>query len=185
LIFYAGINLGFGSGYKSQVNEVLLQTACFDLLTELHSIDLRNQFNSEIIKPNSEQKTAEDLLIIDSPFSPDSPFVAIDDSILANPDSSDLGKILDSSNVIGSLKGKDSLKTKVKVNQDSLRLFQMSLDSSARLEYFRYQREDVPYTTLSHKKKSKFFIEPSPSYKTRKLQLIRPESLLRLKNNCR
>ncbi|MFZ1518001.1 MAG: cell surface protein SprA [Ignavibacteriaceae bacterium] len=171
MIFYAGINLGFGSGYKSQVNEVLLQTACFDLLTELHSIDLRNQFNSEIIKPNSEQKTAGNLLIIDSPFSPDSPFVAIDDSILANPDSSDLGKILDSTNVIGSLKGKDSLKTKVKVNQDSLRLFQMSLDSSARLEYFRYQREDVPYTTLSHKKKSKFFIEPSPSYKTRTITI--------------
>ena len=47
----------------------------------------------------------------------------------------------------------------------------MSQDSTARLQYFRYQREDYPYTTLTQKKKSKFFIEPSPTYKTRKVTI--------------
>lgn len=47
----------------------------------------------------------------------------------------------------------------------------MSLDSTARLQYFRYQREDIPYTTLAQKKRSKFFVEPSPAYKTRKVTI--------------
>ncbi|MCK7524635.1 MAG: hypothetical protein MZV64_46975 [Ignavibacteriales bacterium] len=53
--------------------------------------------------------------------------------------------------------GKDSLKTKVKVNQDSFRLVQMALDSTARLQYFRYQREDVPYHFITAKEKIKVF----------------------------
>ena len=167
MVFYAGINLGFGSVYESQVNEVMLQAACFDLLSDLRNFNLHNQFDSGLISPHPEQKKPDELLIIDNSFSPDSPFVAIDDSILSLTDSTDLTGLLDSSKV----KGTDSLKTKVKVNQDSLRLVQMALDSTARLQYFRYQREDVPYTTLKQKKKSNFFVEPSATYKTTKVTI--------------
>ena len=167
MVFYAGINLGFGSVYESQVNEVMLQAACFDLLSDLRNFNLHNQFDSGLISPQPEQKKPDELLIIDNSFSPDSPFVAIDDSILSLTDSTDLTGLLDSSKV----KGTDSLKTKVKVNQDSLRLVQMALDSTARLQYFRYQREDVPYTTLKQKKKSNFFVEPSATYKTTKVTI--------------
>jgi cell surface protein SprA len=177
LIFYAGINLGFGSGYRSQVNEAMLQAACFDLLTDLRNFNLHKQYDAEIIKPNSVQ-TQNDLLLIDNPSSPDSPFVAIDDSIitvtdsiLTAPDSTDINNLMDSTKVLQTVKGKDSVKTVVKVNQDSLRIFQMSLDSTARLQYFRYQREDVPYTSLMQKKKSKFFVEPSASYKSRSITI--------------
>ncbi|MEO8231522.1 MAG: cell surface protein SprA [Ignavibacteriota bacterium] len=187
MIFYAGINLGFGSEYKSQVNEVMLQAACYDLISDLRNFNLHNQYDTGLIKPETEKKQSNDLTIIDNSFSPDSPFVAIDDSIISLTDSTALINLLDSTNIIedsvlflndssalsnllDSTKvlgtGKDSSKTKVKINQDSLRLVQMALDSTARLEYFRYQREDIPYTTLKQKRKSKFFVEPSPNYKT-------------------
>ncbi|HEX9250596.1 MAG TPA: cell surface protein SprA, partial [Ignavibacteriaceae bacterium] len=163
MIFYAGINLGFGSGYKSQVNEAMLQAACYNLISDLRNLNYNNEYDAGIIKPDSEKKKNEALSITDNSFSPDSPFAAIDDSIFSPEDSSGLSNLLDSTKVTG----KDSLKTKVKVNQDSLRLVQMALDSTARLQYFRYQREDVPYTTLKQKKKSKFFVEPSPTFKSR------------------
>jgi len=167
VIFYAGINLGFGSGYKSQVNEAMLQAACYDLISDIQNLNHNNQYDIGLIKPYSEQKKSNELFIMDNSFSPDSPFVAIDDSILSPVDSTDLNKLLDSTSVTG----KDSLKSKVKVNQDSLRLVQMALDSTARLQYFRYQREDVPYTSLQQKKKSKFFVEPSPTYKSRTISI--------------
>ena len=170
MMFYAGINLGFGSGYKSQVNEAMLQAACYNLLSELHNFSFRNQYDSEITMQNPEYN-ATDLLLVDNPFPPDSPFVAKEDSILTFPDSTNSNLLFDSTSVQDTVVEKDSLKIKVEVNQDSLRIFQMSLDSTARLQYFRYQREDVPYTSLRQKKKSKFFVEPSPSYKTRTITI--------------
>ena len=155
MMFYAGINLGFGSGYKSQVNEAMLQAACYNLLSDLQNFNATNQYDSELVKSNPESND-NDLLLISNPFPPDSPFVAKDDSILSLTDSTNLNLLLDSTSVLDTVISKDSLKIKVKVNQDSLRLVQMSLDSTARLQYFHYQREDVPYTSLRQKKKSKF-----------------------------
>ena len=133
VIFYAGINLGFGSGYKSQINEAMLQAACYDLLSDLQKINDNNQYDTGIIKSKSEQKKFDNSFIIDHSFPPDSPFVAKDDAAFSQVDSTDLSKLLDSASVTN----KDSIKSKVKVNQDSLRLLQMALDSTARLQYFR------------------------------------------------
>ncbi len=47
----------------------------------------------------------------------------------------------------------------------------MSADSTNRITYFRYQRKDVPYVQLGEKKKSKFFIEPSPGLKQRRVTI--------------
>lgn len=161
-MFYAGINLGFGSGYESQVNEAMLQSACYDLISYLHSFQVPNQINP--ILPNSVINNQEknDHILINEYASPDSPLVATDDSILT---------VTDSTLLVDSTKIKETLTKKVKVNEDSLRLVRMSQDSTARLQYFRYQREDYPYTTLAQKKKSKFFIEPSTTYKTRKVTI--------------
>ena len=40
---------------------------------------------------------------------------------------------------------------------DTVKIDSMALDSTARLEYFRYQREDKPYLEIGKKKSSKFF----------------------------
>ncbi|MDP2362348.1 MAG: hypothetical protein Q8M94_01125, partial [Ignavibacteria bacterium] len=124
MVFYAGMNLGFGSGYKSQVNEAMLQAACYDLLTDLHNFNIRNHYDSELVKPNPEHNH-NDLLLINNSFPPDSPFVAKDDSILTTPDSpfvvkddsiltvsdsTDLINLLDSTSIMQTDKGKDSLK---------------------------------------------------------------------------
>jgi len=161
LLFYAGISLGFGSDNKSQVNEAMLQEACFDFLGNLRSFDSKNKNPLDFIQPNSDQQSQKDLLLISSSSIPDSPDVVIPDSIFIPPDSTSFIK----------KDGKDSLKLKVKVNEDSIRIFKMSLDSSARLEQFRYQRVDVPYISLYQNKKSKFFVEPSPTYKTRTITI--------------
>ena len=62
----------------------------------------------------------------------------------------------------------------------------MALDSTARLEYFRYQREDVPFTSLQQKKKSKFFVEPSPTYKSRTVTIDSTGKFVEIKEyDCR
>ncbi|HQF42941.1 MAG TPA: cell surface protein SprA, partial [Ignavibacteriaceae bacterium] len=169
-MFYAGINLGFGSGYESQVNEAMLQAACFEFLSSQQSFELPNQL-SPIQQSTVPDKQKENLSVLFNDYSyPDSPIVAIDDSVLFIKEDS-IHIAADSLHLTDSTKISDPFSKNIKVNEDSLRLFKMSLDSTARLQYFRYQREDLPYTTLAQKKKSKFFVEPSPTYKTRKVTI--------------
>ena len=59
----------------------------------------------------------------------------------------------------------------LKVSQDTIKVDWRMLDSTARLEQFRYQREDKSYVELQRKKQSKFFIEPTSSYKTRTVRI--------------
>ena len=73
-----------------------------------------------------------------------------------------------------SLKGKvskeDSLKAQVRL--DSLkRIEEMSKDSTARIEYFRYHRQDSPSVRFDPTKRSSFFVYPSESMLTRQVTL--------------
>lgn len=171
VIFYAGINLGFGSGFESQVNEQMLQSACLNLLSDLRNINLKDQENSNLVHSTNSVSNQNELTLLNTPAIPDSPDVKIPDSLSSLPDSSALRKLNDSTSAFDKLKlkGKDSLK--VKINADSLKLVKMSLDSTDRLKYFHYQREDLPYVSLKQKKKSKFFVEPSPTLKTRTITI--------------
>lgn len=172
-MFYAGINLGFGSGYESQVNEAMLQSACYDLISYLHSFQLPNQPDPILPTAVINNKQKDDIILIDEYASPDSPLVATDDSILT---------VNDSTLLVDSTKIKETLTKKVKVNEDSLRLVRMSQDSTARLQYFRYQREDYPYTTLTQKRNQSFLLNHRQHIKRVRLQLIQPGSLLRSLN---
>ncbi len=172
-MFYAGINLGFGSGYKSQVNEAILQSACFNLCSYINSINQQKYQQPDLQHPNVTKPNTAELTLLNNPAILDSPDVSIHDSILIKQDSTKLKSITDSTKNLISVTGKskDSIKVKTKVNLDSLKLWQMSLDSTNRLKYFHYQRQDLPYVTYWQKKKSKFFVEPSPSFITRTITI--------------
>ena len=54
----------------------------------------------------------------------------------------------------------DSLRS---ISADSMRIDSMMIDSTARLEYFRYHRDDEPAVQFDPKKPSAFFAQPSSS----------------------
>ncbi|MBZ0199538.1 MAG: cell surface protein SprA, partial [Ignavibacteriaceae bacterium] len=51
--------------------------------------------------------------------------------------------------------------------KDTVKFDPRSLDSTSRLKYFRFQREDRPYITLGRKKESKFFASPPETTRKR------------------
>ncbi|GAB4290348.1 MAG: cell surface protein SprA [Ignavibacteriaceae bacterium] len=66
-----------------------------------------------------------------------------------------------------SLFAADSLSTDSSLTKaDSL-----AIDSTARLKYFRYHREDLPYVKLKKSKQSSFFINPSDRYIKRVIEI--------------
>lgn len=54
-----------------------------------------------------------------------------------------------------------------KVKKDTVKVDLLKLDSTARIKYFHYQRDDKPYLTLKPQKKRSFFAEPSETIKKR------------------
>jgi cell surface protein SprA len=54
---------------------------------------------------------------------------------------------------------------------DTLEVDWRKTDSTARIEHFRFQREDKPYVEIHEKKQSKFFVKPSPTYKLRTVKI--------------
>ncbi len=65
----------------------------------------------------------------------------------------------------------DSLSTDSLLAADTTKVDWREIDSTARLEYFHYHREDEPYVQLEQKKQSKFFVEPSSQYKKRTITI--------------
>ena len=54
---------------------------------------------------------------------------------------------------------------------DSLKKNWMAIDSTNRLKYFHYHREDLPYVPVEEKKQSGFFIHPSPGLRQRTISI--------------
>ncbi len=146
VLFFAGINLGFNSPHFSQLDESIWFQACFQFVTQDKSVS-ESQSGLNISDSN---QTGSFLSKEEKPLSiifkggnfllpPDSTDKITPDSLLSKTDSTfNLG---------------DSLKT----NLDTVKVDSMALDSTNRLKYFRYVREDVPYTQLKIKKQSSFF----------------------------
>lgn len=165
LLFFAGINIGFTSNPYTKPDkqlwaEMLLpfsDVQSFEIPTQEN---ISSQFIESIIKQSSKPSVnqpsiIEENILEKSIFSPDTN--ETDTTIAFKDDTTNVPII-------------DTL-TKKTVNKDSLRLLEWSRDSTARLEYFRYQREDYPVVRLKQKKLSKFFVEPSPSLKQLKISI--------------
>ena len=112
--------------------------------------DISNKQNLQIIGYNNNKKSDDYISYSMSP-----------------PDSGNDKQSVIDSNIVAF----DTTRYKPKVNADSLRLVQMSIDSTNRIKYFHYHREDFPYVQAEPKKQSKFFIQPSSSFIQRTVAL--------------
>ena len=115
--------------------------------------ELSNNFNSVLIpeSPINTANFADSLGNIDSLTQLDSLTI---DSTLSNIDSL--------------LSRADSI---AKGLIDTVKIDSMAIDSTARLKYFKYSREDNNSVNFREKKKSKFFAYPSAKYQKRTIEL--------------
>ena len=180
---------GFRNQYYSNSNKLLLFDACFDYInsnstinrtdlkqnlldrtentTNVHSNNLIPIVPDSTVKPIKPVKTdslakAVKPVKTDSLVKPIKP-IKTDSLVKAiNPVKTEPVKIL--------ISPEDSLKIKTK--QDSLkRIDILSKDSTARIKYFHFNREDYPNVLFRQKKRSSFFVYPSESMLSRTVQL--------------
>jgi len=147
LLFFAAVNLGFSSPEKTELNRDIWLQVLLRYQSGLLPAD--NLQSSQIGGPsgfqlplNAFQKNSN------VPALPDSILGMEDSTFNANPDS--LFSPADTTGLI-----------------DSVKFDPRSLDSTARLKYFKHQRKDKVYLTLGRKKESKFFVPLSENTRKR------------------
>jgi cell surface protein SprA len=150
-LFYVATNFGFFSQYQSQVNKALWVDALFHF--NFSQINNLNSFASE----SNEQFSQIPIENTSLNFELNS-----DDSTKTDTKFQDSKNFTDSNRVIS-----DSLSALV----DTVKVDSAALDSTARMKYFKYQREDKPYVELKQKKSSKFFAQVDQRFKTRSIQI--------------
>lgn len=189
-IISISVLLGFRNLEHTEIDKQLQVESCFDLLSMVNSssnsykipLDKLNiQSRGEVAIPHSTEKfvaipdstvkvkeiasdstkkqivSPDSTVKIRSNIHPDSMATLIaKDSLKSTPVS---GVIIHDS-VKSKISIADSLRFRSK--QDSLkRIEAMAIDSTYRLKYFRYHREDYPNVLFRKKKQSSFFVRPS------------------------
>ncbi|MGB5528515.1 MAG: hypothetical protein WBQ32_00955, partial [Ignavibacteriaceae bacterium] len=175
VIFFAGINLGFRSPQKPQLNHEMWFDACFITVSEEYSQKLKQEekenFNFRL--KQSETKitsltTPNEMILYQAPPGLDGEFS------IPPPDSGE-SEFLDTTLIKSdsTLISLDSTMTLIDTlaAEDTVKIDWREIDSTARLEQFRYSREDKPYVEPGEKKQSKFFLQPSPTYKRRTVEI--------------
>ncbi len=161
VLFFAGINVGFTSPNTSQINRSFWVNAFFNYYQRINSEEektnpedsFQNDSNSENINLNNKESKI--------PFAEDSQKDKAPSSLFISSDSTTTAK--------DSIKlGTDSLAI---ARTDTVKLDSMSIDSTARISNFTYQRTDVPYVKLSMGRQSNFFAQPSTGLKSREIQI--------------
>ncbi len=171
LIFYSGINLGFMSNSYTKPDKKLWTDMLFLFLENQSSYSPENNLsNHSVMDSHFSEKGRDNQIELNKTDQDDSENLKLSlKNVLSPTDTNDIDSSFISIEDTSSVSVIDSIP--VKVNKDSLRLVEWSRDSTARLEYFRYQREDFPVVRLKQKKLSKFFVEPSPTIKQRKITI--------------
>ena len=145
-MFYSISNLGFVSKSSAQINRDLWIGSCIKLNS---LVELSNRI---IIKQNNELENN---------------YNSFNTSLF--PDSTDEIKKNDSLNV--PIDSTLNIVKNKKIDEDSLRLYQMSIDSTARLENFKYKLKESPIVELQTKKTSSLLLRPSSIYRTRTVEI--------------
>ncbi len=176
-----GINLGFISPQKPQLNQAMWSDVVFKTLQAKNNQNFQhekeNQFSFQLDKP---ENNLASINLMDYLMPPDSPpeidfeYPPADSGEKKSEEESEI--LLDPTNFLNDSTGEKIDSTKgssdsLKTSGDSIKVDWRLSDSTARLEQFRFQREDKSYVELQRKKQSKFFIEPTSSYKTRTVRI--------------
>jgi cell surface protein SprA len=151
VVFYAGINLGISPTKHSQVNREMW----LDMLYSANSPDI-NRVNTN---PSE--------IILSEPVTGSDDEISIIDKIIFPPDPGNENSFLLDSTIVGSdstFSIDSTLTTDSTLVADTLKGDWREIDSTNRVKYFRYTREDEPYVKLKEKKKSKFFVTPSAMF---------------------
>ncbi len=78
----------------------------------------------------------------------------------------------------------DSLKKdSLAILKDTTKIDSMSIDSTARLKYFRYERQDVPYVQLKLQNQSSFFATPSQNLAVRTITIDSTGNFVEIKES--
>ena len=158
VVFYAGINLGISPAYHSQINRAMW----LDMLYAAN--------NPEINRVNTQP--AE--LIISEPENDSDHAISQLDNIIFPPDSGEEKSSFLDSTIVGSdstFSSDSTLNIDSTFAADTIKVDWREIDSTNRVEYFRYTREDVPYVQLDEKKQSKFFVTPSVMFVQRTVNI--------------
>jgi len=190
-----GINLGFNSPQKPQLDQAMWTAVIFKSIqqNQLKKIQSDEKLDFTIDKPESKISSVNLLEYTSPPETPNDfdfeyivpPSDSGEEKFEGDPEimmdstetTSDSTKMMidstetipDSTEAIqdSTQKNLDSLE----VSADSIEVDWREIDSLARIEQFHYQREEKTYVELQRKKQSKFFLEPSSTYKTRSVRI--------------
>jgi len=134
--------MGLSPSYKSPVN----RSIWLEMMFVANKAGLSSEFSYQEINIPIPAGTEENISL-----------EAMED-FYASPDSGDhITQPLDSTLSVND----STLTTDSLFVTDSLQIDRMAIDSTNRLKYFHYQREDKPYVQLEESKQSSFFILPS------------------------
>ncbi len=157
IIIFSIISFGFSNRYVSQVNDKIWLNILLKYEIEANNFKVSEPVENKIpLKDNNVSSGKLNYLpTLDDSTDKDST-LKIDTSEKDSTLKIDSTSILNDSNLVA---------------KDTLVVDSSAFDSTARLKYFRYQREDVPYVRLRVKKPSAFFVQPSPTNKTRTVEI--------------
>jgi len=151
VVFYAGINLGLSPAQHSQVNRMMW-------------LDMLYAENNPEINQVSTQPS--ELIISEPEIDSDNTINKLE-NIIFPPDSDDDNSTFLDSTIVGgdsTFSIDSTLNIDSTLAADTVKVDWREIDSTNRVEYFHYTREDEPYLQLEKKKQSKFFITPSPQF---------------------
>ncbi|HLG32080.1 MAG TPA: cell surface protein SprA, partial [Ignavibacteriaceae bacterium] len=165
--------MGFRSSIELQINKAFWIDACF----KYYSLDFQNSSSLFLQKDNKTliQPEINEFLI---PLNAEE-FYVQNGSALNSPnfqmsfpaDSTEEEKLLKEKMEIIDSVPSSITDTSALVADSVIIIDSLALDSTNRLKYFKYDREDKPYVEIRPKKQSKFFVQPSPAYVKRSIEM--------------
>jgi cell surface protein SprA len=145
VVFYAGINLGFRASHQTKLDRMMW-------LKMFYVANNPDQLSEDTLLDNVDiSQPAQNPTQLASTSNNFYTVLDSGDQTIQFPDTS----IIDDTSTVA----------------DTVEVDWMAVDSTNRVKYFRYYREDKPYVQVEEDKKSKFFVQPSAGFTQRTVSI--------------